>query len=631
MNSLITYLLQITTVFSVLYLLYMLILSKLTFHKANRIILLLIIPISIILPFSGSLFPSLSSEIINISLFDPEPFSTAPFDPEPFDTETFDNIDNKPLQVTESHLITTSVDYINLLTIIYVLIFSIYLIRIFITARRFFLLKNKSLVLEEKDYKLVVSSVSEIFSFFKWIFIPKHRYKNLSPQILDHEKAHIKLNHSWDLIITELFIALFWFNPLLYLYRKSLKSVHEFQADETVLKNGVKVSQYMQLLLQSIEVKNPNNLYHYFNQPILKKRVTMMTKPKSNHFSKLTYILILPFCALLISAFNKPIAEQNIVPGILEVLESKGTSPSLLFPIHNASKEDVFAVFGEESKHPKSNKAVVHGGIDIKSNLGNPVLATADGVITKASMAEEWGNLVIIEHSDGYETWYAHLDKFNIKMNQKVKKGTVIGYVGNKGISTISHLHYEVRQNGKRLNPLDFTGSNKKTIVIDVSHGGQDNGVSIGNLNEKEITLNIAKKIKELNENDNVEIILTRDSDKFLTLNERIENINVLKPDFVISLHVNSNEDRSQNGMEIFVSNKNKQKDKSTKLALDLLNSFDNHQVEIKNADLYLLKNVNYPIALVELGYLTNENDRELLTSENGQLELVTSILNAIK
>jgi N-acetylmuramoyl-L-alanine amidase len=176
-----------------------------------------------------------------------------------------------------------------------------------------------------------------------------------------------------------------------------------------------------------------------------------------------------------------------------------------------------------------------------------------------------------------------------------------------------------------------FTSSDKKVIVIDVSHGGQDNGISIGKLNEKEITLNIAKKIKEQNKNANVEIILTRDSDKFVTLNERTENINALKPDFIISLHVSSSEDKNKNGMEIVVSNKNKQKDKSTKLALYLLNSFDKHQAEIKNADLYLLKNVNYPIALVELGYLTNDKDREVLTSENGQLELVTSILNAIK
>lgn len=178
---------------------------------------------------------------------------------------------------------------------------------------------------------------------------------------------------------------------------------------------------------------------------------------------------------------------------------------------------------------------------------------------------------------------------------------------------------------------LAFTSIDKKIIVIDVSHGGQDIGISLGKLNEKEITLSIAKKIKELNENVNVEIILTRNSDKFITLNERTENINKLKPDFIISLHVNSNEDKTKNGLEIFVSNKNEQKEKSEKLALGLLNSFHNHNAKIKKSDFQLLNNVKYPIALVELGYLTNKKDRELLTSENGQQELATSILNAIK
>lgn len=178
---------------------------------------------------------------------------------------------------------------------------------------------------------------------------------------------------------------------------------------------------------------------------------------------------------------------------------------------------------------------------------------------------------------------------------------------------------------------LAFTSSDKKIIVIDVSHGGYDNGISIGELNEKEITLNIAKKIKELNKNANVDIILTRDSDKFVSFNKRTKSINKVRPDFVISLHINSNEDKGQNGMEIFVSNKNKQKVKSEKLALDIYNSFDNRNREINKADFYLLKNINYPITLVELGYLTNEKDREYLTSENGQLELATSLLNAIK
>ncbi len=178
---------------------------------------------------------------------------------------------------------------------------------------------------------------------------------------------------------------------------------------------------------------------------------------------------------------------------------------------------------------------------------------------------------------------------------------------------------------------LAFTTVDKKTIVIDVSHGGHDNGATVNGFNEKEIALNIANKVKELNKNSNVEIILTRDSDKFLSLNERTEQINKLKPDFVISLHANSTNNENESGKEIFVSDKNIQKEKSGSLALELFYSFNDRNVEIKKAEFYLLKNVKCPIALVELGYLTNESDREILTTEKGQSELAESILRVIK
>ncbi|TKS57205.1 N-acetylmuramoyl-L-alanine amidase family protein [Mesohalobacter halotolerans] len=178
---------------------------------------------------------------------------------------------------------------------------------------------------------------------------------------------------------------------------------------------------------------------------------------------------------------------------------------------------------------------------------------------------------------------------------------------------------------------MAFTTVEKKLIVIDVSHGGKDPGTSVSGFNEKEIALNIANKIKELNKNSNVEIILTRDTDKFLSLNERAEQINGLRPDFVISLHANATDNEKESGKEIFISDKNKHKEKSGDLALKLFYSFNDRNVEIKKADFYLLKNVDYPIALIELGYLTNEYDREILTTEKGLSELAESILSVIK
>ena len=178
---------------------------------------------------------------------------------------------------------------------------------------------------------------------------------------------------------------------------------------------------------------------------------------------------------------------------------------------------------------------------------------------------------------------------------------------------------------------LAFTSVDKRTIVIDISHGGKDSGISIDATNEKEITLEIANKIKELNKNSQIEIVLTRDSDKFVALNERIEFINALKPEFVISIHINSNKDKNVNGTKIFLSDNNKEKEKSNELALKIKKVFQKQNTEIKKANFSLLKNVNYPIVMLEVGYISNENEKILLTSEEGQSKIANLILQVIK
>jgi hypothetical protein len=359
------------------------------------------------------------------------------------------------LQVLDQPLADSSFNFAIVLMTIYWLIFSLFIIRILITTIQLFVLRRKSIIQQKNGYQLVISNVPEIFSYFNWIFIPNHKLEAYDPQILKHEKAHINLKHSCDVILTETYIAFFWFNPLVYFYRKSLKSVHEFQADKGVLKSGVKTSQYLQLLMQSLEIKKTNSLYNYFNQPILKKRVTMMTKPKSNRLAKLSYLLLIPVCGLLISAFTSPKIIEDSFIDPFDILENSNTAPSL-FPIKNATKDNITAYFGEVGKHSKINKGIIHTGIDIRAKSGTPVLATGDGVIAKASMEGNWGNLVIITHTDGYQTWYAHLKGFNTDENQHVKKGDVIGYVGNTGLSSGPHLHYEIKHNGQHVNPLDF-------------------------------------------------------------------------------------------------------------------------------------------------------------------------------
>jgi murein DD-endopeptidase MepM/ murein hydrolase activator NlpD len=105
---------------------------------------------------------------------------------------------------------------------------------------------------------------------------------------------------------------------------------------------------------------------------------------------------------------------------------------------------------------PFTGEADYHPGLDISADKGTPVYATADGTIGQASYSGAYGNLVVIEHKFGIETRYGHLSAFRIQRGQAVKRGDLIGLVGATGRATGPHLHYEVRVNGRILNPLSF-------------------------------------------------------------------------------------------------------------------------------------------------------------------------------
>ena len=430
MTNFLTYIVQVTLVFSLFFLFYRIALSRLTFHTINRWFLLSLIPLSFLLPLINRLFPSISQVIIDIPLYE---------------SIGFNAIDN--FKIKDNLISNFTINYGAILSIIYWLGVIFSLTKLVLNIARLVLKKQKATICQKKGYKLIITKNSQIFAFFKWVFVP---LKQPDTIIIEHEKAHIKLKHSIDIILAEVFIAFFWFNPFVYLYRKALKSVHEFQADNSVLKKQVKTSQYLQVLLQNLDIKNPNTIYSYFNYHILKKRIDMITKTKSTQLAKLKYLILVPVCALLLVAFTKPTIKGIPIISEINSFVLSSSLPSL-FPIKNMTKEDITSFFGVKSKHNKNKKELIHGGIDIKASTGTPVIATANGTISKAAIKGGWGNLIIISHSDGYQTWYAHLKDFNVKENQTVKKGAIIGYVGTTGLSTSSHLHYEVIHNGKRV------------------------------------------------------------------------------------------------------------------------------------------------------------------------------------
>jgi murein DD-endopeptidase MepM/ murein hydrolase activator NlpD len=105
---------------------------------------------------------------------------------------------------------------------------------------------------------------------------------------------------------------------------------------------------------------------------------------------------------------------------------------------------------------PFTGEKDYHPGLDISADKGDPVYSTANGKVVNASAAGNYGNLVIVDHGYGLETRYGHLSAFKVKVGQEVKRGDLIGLVGSTGRATGAHLHYEVRANGRILNPLQL-------------------------------------------------------------------------------------------------------------------------------------------------------------------------------
>jgi murein DD-endopeptidase MepM/ murein hydrolase activator NlpD len=141
----------------------------------------------------------------------------------------------------------------------------------------------------------------------------------------------------------------------------------------------------------------------------------------------------------------------RIVRKDVEVREAlAGATPSI-WPAHGW----LTGTFGGRSD-PFTGEPGFHQGLDISTEKGQPVYATANGEVMSAAYTGDYGNLIQLEHGFGLTTRYGHLSKFAVKPGQHVMRGDVIGYVGSTGRSTGAHVHYEILANGKLLNPLQL-------------------------------------------------------------------------------------------------------------------------------------------------------------------------------
>ncbi len=318
--------------------------------------------------------------------------------------------------------------------------------------------------IKEGKYKVIINNEQNTpFSFFKFIVIDSLNYQKNGAKII-HEKAHARQFHSFDLIMTELFSAFLWVNPFIYLYRKSLIELHEYLADKEVLNNGYNSTDYKSLIVNQAAQNMHLRLISNFNNSLTKKRVKMISNKKTNtRYIKYTMLLAVTIGIFSLFAFTDNVDSINSFSSASESVKKTDNIPSIC-PIKKG-KYKVSSGYGMKI-HPIYKRKKLHTGIDLKAKQGTEVLASADGKVNFAGEKKGgYGTAVMISHGKIYTTVYAHLSKVNAKVGDIVKKGDVIGYVGNTGRSTAPHLHYEIRQrntsskDGKKftyLNPEDY-------------------------------------------------------------------------------------------------------------------------------------------------------------------------------
>ncbi len=164
-----------------------------------------------------------------------------------------------------------------------------------------------------------------------------------------------------------------------------------------------------------------------------------------------------PFIELDDTYFNKLIYQTD---RYLEVLNK--------IPLGRPVPDSISSKYGYRLDPIKKKKTkAFHSGVDFRGRTGDKVISTADGVAKIVTRSKGRGNYITISHGNGYDTHFAHLSKHLVKKGEKIKRGQVIGLVGNTGRSTGSHLHYEVRYRGKTINPMKYLQVANLSVSVD--------------------------------------------------------------------------------------------------------------------------------------------------------------------
>lgn len=272
------------------YLFYKLLLSRDTFHAFNRATLLLLMLLSLVLP------------LVSLSIDEPTV------------------VNNGMVQVEQLLVAGVSGEEAQpaSLTLVQVL-FMVYMVGVVVSVGReivslaglYKLISGRDHVTIDNGIRIIVIDGDMApFSWFNNIVISRSDYESGRREILIHEMAHISHHHSLDILLCNVLLIFQWFNPAVWLLRRELRNIHEYEADEAVLASGANAAEYQLLLIRKAVGERLFSMANNLNHNSLKKRITMMLTKRSNPWNRVKVLLTVPVAAVAVVAFATPKAES---------------------------------------------------------------------------------------------------------------------------------------------------------------------------------------------------------------------------------------------------------------------------------------------------------------------------------
>ena len=373
------YILKSSVCLALFYLFYRLLLSKETFHRFNRLALLGLLMVS-------SLVPLLKITMAGMAEVSQPLWSLE---------EMMLMAEAEPAEV----LVETPsrFPWIALMFLVYLSGILFFVGRhVWSLGRMVSLLRTSEKERLEGGITLFVHDNKEVapFSWMKYIVVSRQDLEENRRAVLAHERAHIRNLHSWDLLLAEVCIFLQWFNPAAWLLKQELQTIHEYEADEWVINNGIDAKTYQLLLIKKAVGARLYSIANSFNHSSLKKRITMMIKKKSNPWARLKYLYVLPLAAVAVAAFARPEVSNELneissvkVNDLTSIVKTEEVKSVEIF------SDEKFVLNGQVMDH--SSKKPVPGASIIIRGTTVGTLSDEDG---KFSLDVKKGDVIVVSY-----------------------------------------------------------------------------------------------------------------------------------------------------------------------------------------------------------------------------------------